>query len=186
MKKRINKLRSLFGKSENQEEAPQEATTPKEITITFDEELNSIFHSFSGLFIGAISNGTDIAAAAMLDRQKLDFSKDSLQVVDQYLLHVFTNRSDYADKELENTILWGGAYTGEVIKRNTDANLFWESYESYMDRNPEYKEKIPHSFTTRTLLSSDNGTAMNMPINKVLRFLSEGEEHSLHYYADNL
>ena len=83
--------------------------------------------------------------------------------------------------------MWCGAYIGEVIKLKQKDDYVWESYESYTDRNPEVKEVLPCGFTTRTLLvSRSNGKAMTMPINKVFRFLTEGDEHNIYFYVEGI
>ena len=69
------------------------------------QQINQIFHSFSGLFIGAIQIEDDIAAPELLARGQLDFSLESLAEVDKYLALVFADRDSFSAKEHENTVL---------------------------------------------------------------------------------
>jgi hypothetical protein len=71
---------------------------------------------------------------------------------------------------------------GEVIRRNAEQEYHWLSYEDYMATKPENtRSAIPFTFGTQFILAKDSG--MTLPINKVCRWLAEGPEHDLHFYA---
>ncbi|GEA11127.1 hypothetical protein [Alteromonas sp. KUL49] len=156
----------------------------EEDVVKVDPNLSGIFSTFAKLCAGEIKDESDIAGADQLNRSGLDYSLDSLKLLDSYLLSVHQKISSFPQKELENTVLWCGAYVGEVITRTAKGDYLWEAYDSYVERNPEIKEVMPLSFTTRTILvSGEDGKAMTLPVNKVYRFLTEGPENNIHYYG---
>ena len=147
------------------------------------QELDSIFEEFAEAFAGRIrSELGEIASPSLLSRAQLDYSLNSLDEVDRYLGNLVARKVDLADQEYENTVLWGGAYAGEVIRRNAQLEYHWTPYEDFMATHENLRKVLPFGFTTRTLLCCVDG-AMTMPINKVARFLDEGPENSLRYYA---
>lgn len=146
------------------------------------KSIDGIFREFADCFIGRISGKTDIAMPEALERAELDFTLGSLNHVDRYLekLHRLQNR--LGGNGIENTILWGGAYVGEIIRRNSKRLFSWVDYDDYAPNHPEIIRIVgERTLATCAFLCTD--TSMTMPINKVARCIYEGPENNLHYYA---
>jgi hypothetical protein len=137
---------------------------------------------YADYFIKTAKGNESIAFRDKLDSKKLDYSFESLKVIDAYLEYLYKNRSKIGEHEEINTIVWGGCYIGEVIKRNSEKVFHWENYNTYIERNPKLKEIISYGPGTMVFLVDDRG-AMTMPLNKVGRFIYEGPENNIHFYA---
>jgi|GEM_PF-1006843 len=148
------------------------------------------FVAMADLFVhGAHSpQGTDVALTAELARPNLDYSLESLRSVDRYLTTLFKQHALVKRLPgLDRTIVFGGAYVGEVIRRAVlPAVYHWEDSRSYLLRHPELVKVFgPGAYDdvcVRSMLVGA-GDRMTMPVNKVRRFLAEGLENSVHYYA---
>lgn len=86
-------------------------------------------------------------------------------------------------EEWNNTILYAGAYVGEVIRNETDNYYHWIDYNDYMPHHPDLQRLIPERTTPTTVFLVDDGDRMTMPLNKIARFIEEGDEHSVHFFA---
>jgi hypothetical protein len=145
-------------------------------------ELNDIFHEFACSFTGKLRGKREIAFSKRLQRDKLDFSLESLHTVDKYLEYLDRNKNRIEDDEWPITVLWGGAYVGEVMRLNARMEFNWVDYDEYMPSHPDLKRLIPERTpNTCAFLCADN--YMTMPLNKVTRFIDEGPVNSVHYYA---
>ena len=133
-------------------------------------------------FAGRIVGDSDVILAEALDRRRLDFSVESLRAVDEWLEQAW-NAGVRLSEETAETIIWAGAYLGEVIRRNAKRRYRWLPYEEYMEsQSEEIREMIPYTFGTQFILAASD-SEMTLPINKVCRWLDEGPENNLHYYA---
>jgi len=146
-------------------------------------ELQSIFAEFAEACVGKVKGDGDIAYPNKLKRKSLDYSTASLKEIDAYLEFLF-NKKGFSDREYSNTVLWCGAYVGEVIRRNAKRKYVWMDYDDYMKKtsNPKLRNIIPLGFTTRAFLVTGKDT-MTMPVNKIARFLDEGPENNIYFYA---
>ncbi len=100
--------------------------------------VDDIFEEFACAFIGRVKGAGEIAEKRKLNRKRLDFSVDSLHVVDDYLL-VLHERHDQGKLDAKGdqlAVLRGGAYLGEVIRRNSDEQWHWVDYDEYMPSHP--------------------------------------------------
>lgn len=160
------------------------------------EEIASIFAGFADTFVGAVRAEKDIALPGRLDRPALDYSRASLAAVDAYLQLVhesskpkgllarITSRQKglLVTPEIENTVLWGGAYIGEVLRRAQPA-WYWVDYDDYVAEVTEAIELLgPRSVGNCGLLIKAD-RSMTMPTNKILRYLQEGKEHATQHYV---
>jgi hypothetical protein len=144
-----------------------------------DQQMAEVADFFAGKIVG----DTDVLAAGLLRRDRLDFSLESLKAVDEWLLRLHSYRVDPNSEEAAETIIWTGAYVGEVIRRNARRTYRWMDYEEYMASQAEsLRNVIPYCFGTQFILATD-AAVMTLPINKVGRWLDEGPENDLHYYA---
>ncbi|MEQ9315233.1 MAG: hypothetical protein RLN72_05230 [Henriciella sp.] len=82
-----------------------------------------------------------------LDKPKLDFSLESLMIMDEWLKDVHTiNRlqadTGHAGEALisdgrgDNSIMFAGLYLGEVIRANSDLPWRWERFDRFIAANP--------------------------------------------------
>lgn len=116
----------------------------------------------------------------LLDRPRLDFSVDSLRLVDDYLEAVATR--DRSDGETQVIVLRSGAYLGEVIRRNSSARVYhWLDYDEALRVDPRVGSFGGKSLALMAVLWS--GTGFTFPLNKVTKFLQNGREDSTHFYA---
>jgi hypothetical protein len=147
-------------------------------------EVNSIFNEFARLFAGAISDDRDVAFPEILRRDSLDGSLDSLPHVDDYLSFVYENRERLSDQEWSLTVLRAGAYVGEVIRHASRVGAFnWVDYNDYLASHTELRSLIPDRTAASCAFLVHRSGAMSMPLNKVARFIEEGPEHSVHFFA---
>lgn len=128
-----------------------------------------------------------------LDRSKLDYSMDSLLVIDRWLADIHTiNRlqSDIGgvgetlvlDGRGDNSVMFAGLYLGQVIRANSDLNWQWERFDTFLAANPVFAEHYGRDPGLDTfVLVGPQGTAT--PINTALKRVIYGKEESLHFIA---
>lgn len=117
-------------------------------------DVGSIIEGFAEAFAGRVRGRGDIADPSHLDGARLDYSDESLSAVDAYLTTVhasrgrrsgiralFSQRTLLVTPEVENTILWGGAYVAEVIRRSRD-DCEWVDYDDYVLGRPELQAAL--------------------------------------------
>ena len=80
--------------------------------------------SMQRLLVAGASADEDIIMPERLDRSRLDFSLDSLHVIDQYLNEVHDSEQTSVGLSLLTTIWAAALYTGEVIRRAAPARGF--------------------------------------------------------------
>ena len=148
------------------------------------ENVNGIFFEFASKFVGAEQEPTgDLQSPELLDRSKLDYSLASLQVVDAYLVKLHERRDTIGGAALSKTVIWGGAYVGEVIRRKAEVRFSWVDYDTYVAQYPDVVQYVgPREPPTYAFLCKPNG-AMNLPLSKVLKCIINGIEDSVHFHA---
>jgi hypothetical protein len=146
--------------------------------------MNSNFRQFALMFLGRAHVDEDIPFAETLDRPALDGSIESLTVVDRYLTQVQSNLASLTDKQHNNVALRCGAYVGECIRMTWPDAYDWTDYESYIPHKPELQAMMPERTLGTCALLVRKPDCMIMPVSKVLRFLHEGPENSVHDFAD--
>ena len=148
------------------------------------ESVNDIFGEFAACFVGTMEGDGEIVHPEQLNRAKLDYSLASLKAVDNYLKYLHENRPEQMGREWVKAVLWGGAYVGEVIRRNAPREYNWVDFDDFIREYPE---------TTRLLgdqkelgfcaLLTAGGGGFTLPINKMLRFIHDGPVDSVWFYA---
>jgi hypothetical protein len=146
--------------------------------------VNGIFAEFAACFAGTLDAGEEIVHPERLDRGKLDYSLSSLKVVDEYLEFLHDKRPERMGPAWAKAVLWGGAYVGEVIRRNAPREYNWVDFDEFIREYPD---------TTRLLgeqkqlgicaLLTPCGGGFTLPINKMLRFIHDGPEDSVYFYS---
>ena len=147
-------------------------------------EINEFFHNFAAKFAGPFDEARPICYPDLLKRDKLDFSHDSLDYVDEYLSVLHRLKETIQQNEWHTTVLYAGAYVGEVIRNETENFYHWIDYDDYIPHHPDMQRLIPERTTPTTAFLVDDGDRMSMPLNKIARFIEEGDEHSVHFFAD--
>jgi hypothetical protein len=147
------------------------------------DEMNATFREFALMFLGRLPVDEEIPFVENLNRSALDGSIESLAAVDNYLAFVCENLEHLTDSEYNNLVLRCGAYTGECIRTTWPHAYDWCDYDDYVRGHPKMKAILPERMLGTCALLTREPDAMNMPLNKVLRFLHEGPENSLHYFA---
>src|SRR5262249_49742247 len=97
--------------------------------FTIMENANDFLEDFAACFTGELDSDGEIVYPERLDRGKLDYSLPSLKVVDEYLNYLHTRRPEQMSREWLKTVLWGGAYVGEVIRRNAQRPYDWVKFD---------------------------------------------------------
>jgi hypothetical protein len=148
------------------------------------ENVNEIFAEFAACFVGNLDGDGEIVYSERLDRSSLDYSLLSLKVVDEYLKHLHENRAEQMGRDWVKAVLWGGAYVGEVIRRNAPREYNWVDFDEFIREYPD---------TTRLLgeekqlgvcaLLTPGGCGFTLPINKMLRFIHDGPADSVYFYS---
>jgi hypothetical protein len=147
-------------------------------------DLNSIFNEFARAFVGVLKIEGEIAFPKRLSRNLLDGSLESLHHVDEYLLFLHEHRDNISRPEWDLTLLRAGAYVGEVIRHSAPAGEFnWVDYNEYMPEHPELQRLIPERTCASCAFLVRRSGAMSMPLNKIARFIDEGPENSVHFFA---
>jgi hypothetical protein len=123
-----------------------------------------------------------LAYPARIDVNGLDYSLESLHLVDRYLELVRQGRANLPQQTYTNTVLAAGCYLGETIRRNAPRKYTWTNYADYFPHHPKLMAMVSEGLGSSAVLVSDSG-AMTMPINKIIRFLEEGPENNTHFYA---
>jgi len=148
------------------------------------DDLNAIFNEFARLFVGTLKDENEIAFANALNRQRLDGTLESLHEVDRYLAYLHDNQTAIGDEEWPITLLRAGAYLGEVIRHAApDGEFYWVDYNDYIASHPELRKLIPHRTAATCAFLVRRSGAMSMPLNKIARFIDEGPENSVHFFA---
>lgn len=138
------------------------------------DDASEDFRAYAEAFAGGIRQGSDIAAAHLLQRASLDYSVDSLKSVDEYLAKLHdADESGFTDEEYGNAVLWAAAYFGEVIRRNARSRYAWTTHEVFRQQQPAVAVNVPAKETTKWVLWEMGGSVLT-PIEKVLRRVSQG------------
>jgi tetratricopeptide (TPR) repeat protein len=118
---------------------------------------------------------------AMIDRKLYDFSLESLEHLEQLLTNVQNEVA--SESERAGLILRCGAYTGEVIRRNSKTDGYnWVDYDDAVQINSSLI-KIERSLGTFFSLYNAPETFW-FPIARIEKFLNEGSEYGLLGFAE--
>ncbi len=87
------------------------------------------------------------------------------------------------DSAVARTIVWGGAYVGEVIRRNAEVGLTWVDYDDYAAAIPMHPARTgARTVHTYARLCWPDGLSSN-PFAEVLRRILHGPGASVHGHA---
>jgi len=118
--------------------------------------------------------------AELLDSSRLDFSVESLAAVDDYLDQI--RQRQLEDEAYGKVALRCGAYVGEVILRNAAGKEYhWLDYKGALKINKSIAA-FGETLGTAAVLW-DSGTGLTFPLGKVMKFLDNGREDSVQFFA---
>ena len=116
----------------------------------------------------------------LLDPSRLDFSIASLELADDYLDQM--RQRQLEDENFGKLVLRCGAYVGEVILRNATAkNYHWLDYKGALKVDKIMKDFGENLVTAAVLWDGSDG--LTFPLGKVAKFLENGREDSVHFFA---
>lgn len=155
--------------------------------MSSDEAFESIAYLFKTppeLSESGEETTDDIWMPEWLDRSLLDFSLESLKAVDAYLEKIYQNLQEFPDARQFSTILRSGSYVGEVTKRISRTEHRWFKYNEALKKNKSLKSLLGEEPTVGMagVLIDKNG-AFAFPINKVVKYLQNGSEDSVYFFA---
>lgn len=131
-----------------------------------------------------------------LDRSRLDFSIESLALVDAWIRDIHTinklqaepgraGESLISDGRGDNSVMLAGLYLGEVIRANSSLDWRWERFDRFVSANPYFTEHYGDDAGLDTfVLVGPQGVAT--PINTALKRILLGNEESLQFVAELL
>jgi hypothetical protein len=135
------------------------------------------FSDLSAMLGGDLGNS--MYKHELLDREKLDFSVESLSHIDDYLDALHADPPASVDDVLP-VVLRCGAYVGEVIRRNSH-DLHWVAFKEAA-KYSAFVKGLEHSAATAGILWRD-AENMCFPLAKICKFIENGREESVHSFA---
>lgn len=118
-----------------------------------------------------------------LKQNKLDYSLESLKIIDDYLEQVRKRENELKEQEYDKVILRCGAYCGEVMRRQpAGKNYQWITEEEAIKKDSSIKNFAYPMLTTYGLYDPKR-QAFAFPMAKVAKFLQDGRGESLYFYA---
>ena len=118
----------------------------------------------------------------LLDPSRLDFTVESLGFVDDYLDQMRKRRLEEGGDAYYKLVLRCGAYVGEVIRRNAKGKAYhWLDYKGALKINKSIAD-FGESLGGAAVLW-DSATGLTFPLAKVQKFLDNGREDSVQFFA---
>lgn len=135
------------------------------------------------LLVAGASAHEDIIMPDRLDRGRLDFSLDSLHVIDQYLNDVHESEQTAVGLSLLTTIWAAAMYTGEIIRRAAPARGYeWMTIRDEQATGGDTTTGQLDVGAVRALRAHDG--ELCMPSRAVLRVILRGRKaRSVHSFA---
>ncbi len=136
-------------------------------------DLSVMFHSFPE---------QPTYRSNLLDPSRLDYSTESLALVDDYLDAI---RADSElDTDYNRTVLRAGAYVGEVLRRLAEPRTWrWLDFEVAQALDPEGWARYEKSISSCTILYRGERSYC-FPLGKVAKFLENGREDSVKFFVE--
>ena len=131
-----------------------------------------------------------------LEKSRLDYSIESLAVIDEWLRDIHTiNRLQAdtgragevltSDGRGDNSVMFAGLYLGEVVRATSQLDWRWERFDRFVADNPYFTEHYGYDAGFDSfVLVGPQGVAT--PINTALKRVLFGREESLQYIAEFL
>ncbi|MFC3903057.1 hypothetical protein SAMN05421749_104139 [Acinetobacter marinus] len=120
-----------------------------------------------------------------INEKNMDYSITSLQYINAYLDEI-RKHDELPNEDYFRIVLRTGAYVGEVLRRNEqNHDLNWIGYDQFskMDYPQEIKgDQI--SYGTMAVLIDSNSNMVVFPLQKIEKYLQNGEEDSLKFFVE--
>lgn len=147
------------------------------------EATSAFLASMQHLLLGGETAGETIVLPGRLDRSRLDFSLDSLHVIDQYLNDVHENDQTVVGLSLLTTIWATALYVGEIIRRAAPARYFeWVTITDELPASGGTTTSQYDLGAVRALRAQDGEICL--PSRAVLRVILRGRKaRSVHSFA---
>jgi hypothetical protein len=113
-----------------------------------------------------------------LKTSRLDFSIKSLQFINKYLSKI--RKDQMTDTDLSKIYIRCGVYLGDVILLNSNENADWIEFDEAVKLNQRISY-FGKSLETFALLNFKE--QFWFPINKIGKFLTNGQEDDLEFFA---
>jgi len=126
----------------------------------------------------------DTIDAQVIPTDKLDFSVGSLSHLETYLDHVRNQK--HSGRPLLTMVLRSGGYVGEVIRRNASHGRWhWIKYDEATKLEPKVAS-LGKSIHSAVILwdSKHGGERFVFPLGKVMKYLQNGAEDSVKFFAE--
>ena len=120
--------------------------------------------------------------ADLLEASRLDFTVESLALVDDYLDQMRQRQLD--EDAYVKVVLRCGAYVGEVVLRNANAkgkSYHWLDFKGALKINKSLAD-FGESLGGAAILW-DSASGLSFPLAKVQKFLDNGREDSVQFFA---
>jgi hypothetical protein len=148
------------------------------------DQVNAVFEEFASLFVSNSKAEGGLPRPRHLPIWQLDYSVASLRPVDGYLLRLHRKHPSRLDGQWANAILWGGAYVGEVLRRNAPIAHRWVDFDDWIAAHPEQVRMLgPTKSVILPAVLSPGSDAFTLPVTKVAKYIANGPEESVYYYV---
>ena len=118
----------------------------------------------------------------LLDPSRLDFTIESLGFVDDYLDQMRKQNLEEGGDDYYKLVLRCGAYVGEVIRRNSTTRTYhWLDYKGGLQISKSIAD-FGECLGSAAMLW-DSTTGLTFPLGKVQKFLDNGREDSVQFFA---
>jgi hypothetical protein len=118
----------------------------------------------------------------LLEGSKLDFSVESLRHIDSYLEILHQHPPE--EHDLFRVALRCGAYIGEVMRKQVPGTWHWVGYDEAA-KHSKVVAGFGRSVATAGILWK-NDEEMSFPLGKVCKFIENGNEDSVRFFAEAL
>jgi hypothetical protein len=119
---------------------------------------------------------------SLLGESKLDFSMESLRHIDSYLQAL--HRDPPEGHDLMRVALRCGAYVGEVMRRQLPGTWHWVTHDEAA-KHSKLVAGFERSVATAGIRWKNN-EEMSFPLGKVCKFIENGNEDSVYFFAEVL
>jgi hypothetical protein len=138
-----------------------------------DTDLKSVIDFYGRVVAGQGGPELTMACTESLERGLLDYSLESLQLIDRYLQSVHAAQEDIPTNAYANTIMGTAIYVGEVIRRGSPSTEYrWDrTHATPVDGSTQ--EVALGNLSDIVLLSHSTGDAI-VPADVVLRIIRRG------------
>ena len=138
-----------------------------------DTDLKSVIDFYGRVVAGQGGAELIMACAESLERGLLDYSLESLHVIDRYLHSVNAAQDGVPTIAYANTIMGTAIYVGEVIRRGSPSTEYRWDRNQATSVNGSTQEVTLGDLSDVVLLSHSTGGAI-VPADAVLRIIRHG------------